>query len=237
MFLRFLMRLIKPTNEQIRHSKNNNWLSKHTQIIYKWLLNELRKSYLHYAIHDVIIMENGRIKIIHEFRDIEFENELKRNGIDIRPHFLAATLPFSTIKSKSKKWYSYFMFNDLIRVYIDNNEIFIKHDSFHSTNGTISANVKVSSDIISRSDIEIKSKSNMPLKRTHKEPYSLLKADVKNRNKDTNIHKSSTLPRKNIFGRDVIPVTILKPSEKSDEQQGDKSATIEKRGFAIDTTF
>lgn len=157
MFLRFLMRLIKPTNEQLRNVKGNNRLSRYTLKLYQWLLGRLQKSYLHYAISDTIIQENSRIKIIHEFRDIEFENELKRNGIDIRPHMLATTFPINARKNKRKIWYGYFRFKDLLSIYINDKELFVKHDSSFSTSGTTLATVKKSSssDIIDRCVIEL----------------------------------------------------------------------------------
>lgn len=238
MFLRFLMKLIKPTNEQLRHSKSNKWIARQTQSIYKYMLNQLHKSYLYYAIHDTITIEKGRVKIVHEFRDIEFENELKRNGIDTRPHLLSATLPFSTLKSKSKKWYSYFRFKDLISVYIDDKEVFVKNDSSHSTSGTVTANIKVSSssDIIRRSFIDIKSNPNASIKGVQKEQSSSLKASAKSQNKD-NVHRISVPQRKNIFGRDAIHATRQTTSEKNAEKRMSESEIIEKRGFDIDTTF
>ena len=234
MFLRFLMKLIKPTNEQLRHSKSDKWIARQTQSIYKCMLNQLHKSYLYYAIHDTITIDNGRVKIVHEFRDIEFENELKRNGIDTRPYLLSATLPFSTLKSKSKKWYGYFRFKDLFSVYIDDKEVFVKNDSSHSTSGTVTANIKVSSssDIIRRSFIEIKSNPNESIKERQKELSSSLKASAKTPHKDMNVPQ-----RKNIFERDVIHAARQTTSEKNAEKRMNESEIIEKRGFEIDTTF
>lgn len=174
MLLRLFLSLIKPTNEQLRNVKGDSRLSRYTLKLYRWLLKQLQKSYLCFAISDTIILENSRIKIVHEFRDIEFENELERNGIDIRPHMLATTLPINARKNKRKIWYGYFRFKDLLSIYINDKELFVKHDSSFSTSGTTLATVKKSSssDIIDRCVIELFSEQE------HKQNTARIESDI-----------------------------------------------------------
>ena len=51
------------------------------------ILVTLKKHYEHYAFSEVIKMDNGRTVMIYDFRDAEFEAELKRHGIEaeVRP--------------------------------------------------------------------------------------------------------------------------------------------------------
>lgn len=86
--LRLFMYLLKPSTERLR--KRTNGAFKRMCIrLYQSILRCLLKNYRHYAISDTISLDGGRIKIIHEFRDLKFENELVRNGIDVHPHLLS----------------------------------------------------------------------------------------------------------------------------------------------------
>lgn len=210
MLIRAFIHIIRPSNEQLRNTKN--WLSRFIIKVYQYLLSLLKKSYLHYAISDTILLDNGNIKIIHEFRDLEFESELKRNGVDIRPLMLSTSIPVNAVKSKRCIWYSYFKFKDLLSIYVNNVELFIKHDSSISINGNMFANIKKSSssDIICRSTIE---------------------QTVEKK------HKHSQLQRGNQFSKDTIPPhNNIKP-QKNSESIDIKPIFIERHGFDIDTTF
>ena len=58
MLLRSLSNLIKPSNEQLRN-KTNGQFTRLKIWLYQLLLRRLLKSYLHYAISDSIIINNG----------------------------------------------------------------------------------------------------------------------------------------------------------------------------------
>lgn len=156
--LRIIMWLLKPSNERVKNLNGNSWLTRFTIRVYRSLLSRLQKSYLYYAISDTVLLDGGRIKIVHEFRDLEFEDELKRNGIDIQPHMLTTALPLYATKSKRSVRFYYFRFKNVLSMYVDDKELFIKHDSDISIDGTVLADVKKSStsDIICRSMIELK---------------------------------------------------------------------------------
>jgi len=242
MLLRLILKVAKPTNEQLRKSKDNNWLSQTTLKVYQWFLSILQKTYLYYAISDTIVLENGDIKIVHEFRDIEFENELKRNGIDIRLHMLTTSIPFNAHKKRKGLWYKYFRFSDLVSIYICDKELFIKHDSSFSISGTMRTRLKTSSpsDILYGSVMEIipllspKSCDQTTLglqKRLTQEP--ILSPNEKGSKKD----KAKRTSRINIFGNDILPTPKVAFVNKIEEDKTKEPISIEKKGFKIDTSF
>ena len=242
MLLRFFLKVVKPTNEQLRKSKDSGWLSQTTLKVYQWFLSILQKTYLHYAISDTVVLENGRIKIIHESRDIEFENELKRNGIDIRLHMLTTSMPFNAHKKRKGLWYKYFKFSDLISIYVDDKELFIKHDTSFSISGTMRARLKTSSpsDILYGSVIEVipilypknyDQKIVVPQKRHQQEPIQ--PSSDKGRKND----KAKQTRRVNIFGNDILPTPKVTFGNNIEEDKTKEPVSIEKKGFKIDTSF
>lgn len=242
MLLRFFLKVVKPTNEQLRKSKDSGWLSQTTLKVYQWFLSILQKAYLHYAISDTVVLENGRIKIIHESRDIEFENELKRNGIDIRLHMLTTSMPFNAHKKRKGLWYKYFEFSDLISIYVDDKELFIKHDTSFSISGTMRARLKTSSpsDILYGSVMEVlpllypKNYDQtivVPQKRHQQEPIQ--PSNDKGRKND----KAKQTRRVNIFGNDILPTPKVTSGNNIEEDKTNEPISIEKKGFKIDTSF
>ena len=127
MWLRFLSDIIKSSNEQLR-SKSNGKFTRLKIWLYQWLLRRLLKTYLHYAISDTVIINNGDIKIVHEFRDLGFESELVRNRIDFKSEMISHAIPVSMRKNKATRNFSYFNFKNLLSIYVDGKELFIKHD-------------------------------------------------------------------------------------------------------------
>ena len=242
MLLRFFLKVVKPTNEQLRRPNDSSWLSKATLNVYQWFLSILQKTYLYYAISDTVVLEKGRIKIIHESRDIEFENELKRNGIDIRLHMLTTSMPFNAHKKRKGLWYKYFRFSDLVSVYIDDKELFIKHDSFFSISGTMQASLKTSSpsDILYGSVMEV-----IPIlfpknydqtivasqKRHQQEP---VRPSSDNGGKND---KAKQTRRVNMFGNDILPTPKVTSGNNIEEDKTKEPVSIEKKGFKIDTSF
>lgn len=242
MFLRLFLKIIKPTNEQLRKSKDSGWLSQAILNVYQWFLRILQKTYLHYAISDTVVLDNGRIKIIHESRDIEFENELKRNGIDIRLHMLTTSMPFNAHKKRKGLWYKYFRFSDLISIYVDDKELFIKHDTSFSISGTMRARLKTSSpsDILYGSVMEVlpllypKNYDQtivVPQKRHQQEPIQ--PSSDKGRKND----KAKQTRRVNIFGNDILPTPKVTSGNNIEEDKTKEPVSIEKKGFKIDTSF
>lgn len=242
MLLRLFLEVVKPTNEQLRKSKNNSWLSQTTLNVYQWFLRILQKTYLYYAISDTVVLENGHIKIIHEFRDLEFENELKRNGIDIRLHMLTTSIPFNAQKKKKGLWFKYFRFSNLVSIYVDDKELFIKHDSSFSITGTMRTKLKTTSpsDILYGSVMEVISLRSpksfdhtivVPQKRNPQEPIQ--PSSDKNLKND----KAKQPSRVKIFGNDILPTPKVAFVNKIEEDKTKEPISIEKKGFKIDTSF
>lgn len=242
---RLFLQIIRPSDEYINKGRSNRDLMQIIICLYTFILKQLQKSYLHYAISDTVLLDGGRIKIVHEFRDLEFENELKRNGIDVQPHMLTTTLPLYATKSKRAMWFSYFKFKNLLSIYVDDKELFIKHDSCISMDGTVLANVKKSSssDIICRSILELKTGQGQ-------ESYGLSLANNvqmtensrhtgndSDKEKVAIVNKSKKSKSNSLFGKDTILESVEKQKDVSPDIQQVNPVIIEKRGFEIDATF
>lgn len=78
---KLFMRFLKPSNEQLRNKANGVFCQMQIRL-YQSLLKWLLKSYTCYAISDTILIDNGKIRIEHNSRDVNFEEELRQNWID-----------------------------------------------------------------------------------------------------------------------------------------------------------
>lgn len=228
--LKLLVHLLKPSNEWLKGETNGTFIRMYIRLyqsILKWLL----KSYRHYAISDTVLIDSGRIKVVHEFLDPEFENELRRNNIDVRQHMIVREMPFSSLKSKHDYCFKYFKWKDCKSIYIDDKELFIKHDDFLSINGNVAANVQSSSieDIIVSSIIKLQRIKKEPQNQTLQESIEVKSVPQNKRNKCPN---HSLFRGERIHERKKPQNATEVLSRPEDEEQ-----RITKRGFEIDTTF
>lgn len=240
MFLRFLSNIIKPSNEQLR-SKTNGKFTRFKIWLYQLLLRRLLKTYLHYAIYDSIIINNGDIKIVHEFRDLGFENELFRNKIGFKSEMISHSIPILIRKSKAIRSFSFFKFKNLLSIYVDGKELFIKHDDSFSVDGTVQGKIKCSTNdsCFSQSIIKILHQKNCL------EPLNnMLHQQTKSTpdNKPINQRQRKTATSSNIFERErkISPITTPKKvsiSDKTEILYDNQPKAIEKKGFDIDTSF
>ena len=104
MLFRVLLNILRPSNEQLRGKATGKIK------MYHFLLRRLLKTYLHYAMSDIITIDNGNVKIVHEFRDLEFEDELIRNKIKFKSDLLTMSIPIIRRKSKVVRHTRYFKF-------------------------------------------------------------------------------------------------------------------------------
>lgn len=141
MFLRFLLYILKPTNEQLKVKLPNGFLS-FKIAAYRFFLRRLLKTYLHYAQSDTVVVDKGRVKVVHQYRDEAFESELRRNKIDFELKMSAWSLPLSVRKSDGKWCLGFFKFKDRLSVYVDGKELHIRHDDCFSIDGTTPVKVK-----------------------------------------------------------------------------------------------
>lgn len=239
MLLRFLSNLIKPSNEQLRN-KTNGQFTRLKIWLYQLLLRRLLKSYLHYAISDSIVINNGDIKIVHEFRDLGFESELIRNRIGFKSDMISHSLPIMIRKSKAIHNFSFFNFKNLLSIYVDGKELFIKHDETFSIDGTVQGKIKCSTNgsCVSQSIIKILYQKNClePLNNT---PNQRTKLTFDKKLTNQRQRKTATSP--NIFDREmeISPINTPKVStnDKTEVIYDNQPKAIEKKGFDIDTSF
>jgi hypothetical protein len=239
MLLRSLSNLIKPSNEQLRN-KTNGQFTRLKIWLYQLLLRRLLKSYLHYAISDSIVINNGDIKIVHEFRDLGFESELIRNRIGFKSDMISHSLPIMIRKSKATRNFSFFNFKNLLSIYVDGKELFIKHDETFSIDGTVQGKIKCSTNdsCVSQSIIKILYQKNClePLNNIPDQRRKLTSDK-----KPTNQRQRKTTTSPNIFEREreISPITTPKVStaDKTEIINDIQPKAIEKKGFDIDTSF
>ncbi len=229
LLLKLFMYFLRPSDERLR-KKTNGTLIRMCIRLYQSILKWLLKSYRHYAISDTISIDSGRIKIVHEFLDPEFENELRRNNIDVRQHMIVREMPFTSLKSKHDYCFKYFKWEDCKSIYIEDNGLFIKHDDYLSVNGNVLANIQSSSteDIIVRSIVKLQRIKKEPRNQTLQESIEVKSAP---RNK-TNKRPNNGLFRGERIREIEKPQNGTEASSKPEEEQ-----RITKRGFEIDTTF
>lgn len=239
MLLRFILNFIKPSNEQLRNKSNGKFI-RFKIGIYQWLLRRLLKTYLHYAVSDSIIINDGEFKIVHEFRDVGFENELIRNRIGFKTEMISHSIPVSVRKSKAVHHSSYFKFKNLLSLYVDGKELFIKHDEVFSIDGTVKGEAKcsINDSFMSQSIIKI-----MRPKKVIEPLNNAVHRQVKPTTNNNTLKQGQkkTTPLQNRFGREreITPITAPKVSgaEKTEIKYDDQSKPIEKKGFDIDTSF
>ncbi len=239
MLVKCLLYFIKPSNEQLRN-KTNGQFTRLKIWLYQLLLRWLLKTYLHYAISDSIIINNGDIKIVHEFRDFGFENELIRNKIGFKAEMINHSTPILIRKSKAIRNFSFFNFKNLLSIYVDGKELFIKHDEMFSIDGTVQGKIKCSTNdsCVSQSIIKILYQKNClePLGQTPNQPTKITPSK---KPKNQQQRKTATPP--NIFEREreISPITTPKVStaDKTEIIYDNQPKAIEKKGFDIDTSF
>ena len=239
MLLRSLSYLIKPSNEQLRN-KTNGQFTRLKIRLYQLLLRRLLKSYLHYAISDSIVINNGDIKIVHEFRDLGFESELIRNRIGFKSDMISHSLPIMIRKSKATRNFSFFNFKNLLSIYVDGKELFIKHDETFSIDGTVQGKIKCSTNdsCVSQSIIKILYQKNCI------EPLNIIPVQRTKLTSDktpTNQRQRKTTTSPNIFEREREMSSITTPkvstADKTEIIHDIQPKAIEKKGFDIDTSF
>ncbi|MCM1168672.1 MAG: hypothetical protein NC324_01905 [Bacteroides sp.] len=172
--LRLFLRMVRPSNEQLCKVQSNG-RSRFRIKMYKFLLKRLKRSYLYYAISDTIVLQNEDIRIVHEFRDMAFENELRRVGVDIRPQMASSAMPCRMARRGNQHHYKCFKFKDLLNFYRGNEELFLTHDKEISVEGTMRGGVKksLSEDIVFRTTTLLE--ENVVVRMQNSYSYDILK--------------------------------------------------------------
>lgn len=240
MLLRFLLNLIKPSNKQLK-CKNTKWYSRLHIWLYQMLLKQLLKTYLQYVVSDTVIVYDGRVKIVYEFKDTEFEDELARNKIAPKSEMTGYSLPISIQKRRSKKTCSYFKFKNLLSLYVDGENLSVIHDDTFSIEGTArgKCNCLSGDNYVLQSTIRIISSDNkqfaqglsLQCQQSIPSDQHTIATQRQKKNKRS----------QNIFGKEVniSSITHKRNTETDTIKLTDdvRTKSIEKRGFDIDTSF
>lgn len=234
MLLRLLLKLLKPSGQQLRRQSNGRLVRCKIRI-YQFCLKLLASSYSHYAMSDTIVVDNDAIRITREFRDIDFENELNRNNISFTSPLKGQAFPMTREKNKAKRFFCYFRFEDLLRITIGGKELNIRNNERHTIDGHLNAGLKCSENSkgLSQSVITVScsnsksSEHGIPVSYVHQKPEN--KTTKKGKNQS---HRSIFDKEKDIS---PITATIKETTPESDKYKD--IPTIIKAGFEIDTDF
>lgn len=156
MFFRLFLLLIKPSNNSLKKKAPGAFL-KMRMWLYKFILKRMLKTYVHYAISDSISISNGKIRILHEYRDLDFEKELARNRIVFTSDAISTELPATIKKGKSKWKLKYFKFKDSLHVSVNGKNLAISHDELYSLYGSAKGKARCTNTkgTLSQSAIEL----------------------------------------------------------------------------------
>lgn len=192
--------------------------------MYKYVFTQLKKAYSYYAVSDTIFLMNESIRIVHECRDVEFEKELKRIGIDIHTHMQEMQMPVNHIRKKQSLFYKFFKWDNQLTVCYGNKEITICRGNNVSIDGTLNSKVLLSlpTDVICRSNLEVQS--------------SYATEGIENKYKTTALKRDGGI-KSGIFSKEINHSTKSKSNSASYSNREKETRNIAKQGFEIDTTF
>lgn len=125
----------------------------------------LKSSYLHYAISDAIV--TGRMTVIHEYRDLDYEQALSAIGIDVSPSFEKHSTSISMPRAGMGLFRGCFRFKDTLTVKVDGEEIRVLHDKQFEIENSMQGTLKISdgSDIMQRSEFKAQATKNTEKKK------------------------------------------------------------------------
>lgn len=200
--------------------------------VYQRLLKHLSKSYFHYAKSDVIVLEFEDIKIVHEYRDREFETELRRNKIDFQLKPQNVPFPFFYAGIRQKSHFTYFNFKDSLVLHVGSRSVTVLHEDVISVDGSLKCRVRGSEQMCGLTElaVEVTSSGRQKLK---KDKFLELTSSGMERQPDSG--KKTSARKMGIFAKET-PVSVVDIPVVETEQE-DIPALIEKRGFEIDSSF
>ena len=231
MFLRIFLKIIKPTNSLLSNKSRTKFGSFQVRL-YHYFLNNLLKSYSHYAISDTIYIGDN-IRIVHEFRDREFEKELVRNKIDFNLKTRLTSIPSVSTKSNHKSHFSYF-------IYLGEKELFIRHDDEYLIDGNQKCKVKCTSGLNGLSQSVIEIKNSYSKKEEDQTTGHVLSKEQKKGPDVPKVDKLRITKAKGLFSRDKVLTPILTEgvnNSRSEKDLDNSPKVIKKKGFEIDSSF
>lgn len=159
--LRLLLKAIRPFDQ--RRLFISRRISNRYQEIYKSILKYLLKTYDYYVINDSIVINNGVVKIVNECRDLYFEEELRRNGIEMTTYEQKVCIPIKWHKEGHSYLKSIFRFKNILRVYIDERELYVRDDGEYTITADVNTEIKcLMRDSLVKS-VDVNSRSKKPI--------------------------------------------------------------------------
>ena len=110
--------------------------------LYRWILMRGKKAYRRLAVSDVISMSGGRVKVVHEYRDLEFERKLKEAKIAVPHSYNATVYPFESMTRGRQRGWKWFNFTDTLSVEIDGQKVSVEHGELYKVCGSAKATAK-----------------------------------------------------------------------------------------------
>lgn len=233
MLLRLLLKLLKPTDQELRR-KSNGRLVRCKVGIYQFCLKQLAGSYSHYAMSDTVVIYNDALRITREFRDVGFENELNRNKISFTSPLTSQTFPMTRQKNKARRFFYYFRFEDLLRITIDGKELVIRHNDCYTIDGSVNAGLKCTDK---RGGF---SRAVVSVRRGHSENSEHSRPDppIRHRQENRPVPDDNKKSHRRIFDKEKeIPPIISPGGTVPASDTGKGSQPLKKNGFEIDTDF
>ena len=213
------MMTIRPSDSLLKRKKPDGF-DKFRIRLYQGILKRLMKSYAYYAVYDTIEIQERGVTIRHEFRDLAFESELKRNKLEF-PHKM----------QKQRSHFRYFRFIDSLYMTVDGKDLCVKHDDAVAISGKLKNKTRYLSGTggIPQSVTEVLLSPTMTMK---EERVTVMEKAAKP-------EKSVRRSKKGLFAmeKEISAKEIPGEQPPVEGQQQEEPKTIGKKGFAIDTTF
>lgn len=145
--MRLLLKWLRPEVIPSPRRKDIPFGEKARLFLYKRCILILKKWYSRYAFSDSIFLNGiSPIKLVHEHRDYDFENELKRLHIPLPVNMVDHTGPVSSAQERNKKrpFYKNFYFEDQLHLEADGQIVSISHGKGRLFNSKIKGKLKES---------------------------------------------------------------------------------------------
>ncbi len=243
------MALLRPVDSKLRMRKPGFWVRIHVSL-YKAALKRLQKSYRYYAVYDVVSLDGGAVKLVHEYRDLAFENELLRNKIIDGKSQGAGELVHKVERKGSRFLFRYFDFVDILTIYADGKEIRIRRDECLSVDGNTDMSVigKYAVGLIMGADVKasgvLEHFGRKSQKRTNETfrsqdlPKSNNEPESQNESEPRK-HRRRTIKASSLFEGEQLPLSEAINNTEIIQQSPSpvKTETTKVRGIEIDNDF
>ncbi len=138
LLFKIFLYLLRPSDAKLKMRKPGRVLRWRISL-YRAVLRRLLWTYRYYAVYDVVAVDKGMVKVVHECRDYGFERELARNKMALDKSLGDKEFPFSVERTGSRWLAGYFKFEDTVKVYVNGKELQIRHDDHFSVDGNVNA--------------------------------------------------------------------------------------------------